>query len=607
VTFRTRILLAQAPLGLALILGSGLFLATLARLAGSSRAVLKDNFLSVLSVEAMKESLERLDSAALLLVAGERKKGLDLSVVHREAFERALQEEESNVTETGEDAVARDLRLRWTEYVNCFDELAALRGTKIRPFYFSNVSPAFQSVKERADAILTMNQDAMRRKDNRVKRLADRVRGVALAATVAALIGGLILSSGLTSRVLRPLNVLGQAVRRIGEGDWDARVRLPGGDELSQLATDINAALDKLKVYRDSSLGDLLQANEAAQIVLDALPDPVVIFGISGDVRNINQAAREVGFDQDTLPMGEPFKPLRDAVERAREHVLAGRGAYVPRGFEEAVSFSSGDEERFYLPRAAPVYESRRAVTGAAVVLQDVTRAKRMEELEGDWVATVAHEFKTPLTSLRMAVHLCLEGTVGPMTEKQTDLLNAGREDCERLQALVDELLDLSRLSSARMELRPGNLRAADLLRGAAKAHQSRAKAKDVSLRVTAPAEELSVLADPDRLPLVLSNLVANAVRHTPDGGAVELSARSVETGARFEVSDTGSGVPPDQRERIFEKFTRLTGSEGGAGLGLYIAREIITAHGGRIGVEDRPGGGSLFWFTVPRAASGNL
>lgn len=599
--FRTRVLLAQAPLGLTLVLVSVLSLSTLSRLAGSSRAVFKDNFHSALAVETMKEALERLDRAALLLAAGERKKGLALAGSQWAVFEDALKYEEGNVTEPGEDEEARELRRRWGDYRTGFERLAGLRSDDTRGFYFAKVEPSFRAVKETANAVLVMNQDAMRRKADRVNQLADRVGGFSTVAALGALIVGFLLSSALTARVLRPLNVLSQAVRRIGEGDWNARVRLPGKDELSQLARDVNAALDKLKSYRESSLGELLQANEAAQAVLDSLQDPVVIFGVGGDVRNVNAAARAIGLSETPLPAGEPFKALRETLERVRDHVFSGRGPYSPRGFEEAVRLTVRGEERSFLPRATPVYETRHAVTAAAVVLQDVTRARRVEELKGDWVATVAHEFKTPLTSLRMAVHLCLEGAVGPLTEKQADLLQTGREDCERLQGLVDELVDLTRFSSERMELRRDSLRADALLRQAVKAHQPRAKTKSVSLRHSPPAEELTVSVDPDRLPLVLSNLVANAVRHTPAGGSVELSARGEEGRVRFKVADTGPGIPPERRERIFGKFYRGADSEGGAGLGLYIAREIVAAHGGEIGVEDRPNGGSVFWFTVPR------
>jgi signal transduction histidine kinase/HAMP domain-containing protein len=592
------VFLAQAPLGLTLAAVSLLALATLHRLAAGSRAVLKDNFESVLAVERMKESLERLDSAALLLLAGEKEKGLALAEEHQALFETALQEEEGNVTEAGEAEAAERIRLRWMAYRGKIGRLAAL-GAGSRRFYFSEMEPLFQEMKTATGAILAMNQEAIRRKDRRVKRLADHVGGVMTGAATAGLLVGLLLSSALISRVLRPLRVLGHAVRRIGEGDWDARVRMSGHDELTALARDVNAMAEKLAQYRESSLGDLLAANHAAQSAIDALPEPVVVFGADGAIRNVNQAAVALGIDVGPMPTHEEMKPVREALDKARDHVLSGRGATPTRGHEQSVRARISGEERHYLPHATPLYEAGRII-GAAVVLQDVTRLRRVEELKTDWVATVAHEFKTPLTSLRMAVHLCLEGIAGPMTEKQADLLQAGREDCERLQTLVDELLDLSRLQTGKIELRRKPLGVEDLLREAVKAHKSRAEAKEISLRCVGTVPEAPAFADPERAPLVLSNLVANALRHTPMGGAVELRGREEDGFVRIEVADTGPGVPLEHRSRIFEKFYQVPGSGGGAGMGLFIAREIVAAHGGQIGVESGAGGGSVFWFTLP-------
>ena len=127
-----------------------------------------------------------------------------------------------------------------------------------------------------------------------------------------------------------------------------------------------------------------------------------------------------------------------------RSHVLSGKGAFNPSGFEDAVQLPTLLGDRYFLPRATPVYESRGVIVGATVLLQDVTRLRRFEELKNDVVATVAHEFRTPLTSLRMAVHLCTEQVAGPLTDKQAELLYAAREDCDRLQAMVDDLLDMS-------------------------------------------------------------------------------------------------------------------------------------------------------------------
>src|SRR5882672_813076 len=154
-------------------------------------------------------------------------------------------------------------------------------------------------------------------------------------------------------------------------------------------------------------------------------------------------------------------------LDRVRMYVLSGKGPYVPRGLEEAAALRASEGERRLLPRASPVYNEERTVIGTTIVLQDVTRLLRFDERKNNLVATVAHEFRTPLTSMRMAIHLCTEGSVGPLTEKQADLLFAAREDCDRLQTIVDELLDVSRLQEGRPLLERSPVSAEGLVRDA--------------------------------------------------------------------------------------------------------------------------------------------
>ncbi len=305
-------------------------------------------------------------------------------------------------------------------------------------------------------------------------------------------------------------------------------------------------------------------------------------------------------------PSVEALEPeLRSIVERVRAHVLAGKGPYVPHGFDEAVKVESSEGARRLLPRASPLYSEEGAISGATIVLQDVTRLMRFDELKNDLVATVAHEFRTPLTSLRMAIHLCAGEVVGPLTEKQADLMAAAQQDCERLQSIVDDLLDLSRIQSGRLELAWGTAAPHDLVDAVLGKHRSEASAAGIELSGRAGEHLPQVSVDRERVELVLSNLVANALKYTPRGGSVEVTAVEGEGSVRFEVKDSGSGIAPEHHERIFEKFFRVSGApSGGVGLGLYLAREIVEAHGGRIGVESAPGLGSRFWFTVPRAGA---
>jgi signal transduction histidine kinase len=235
------------------------------------------------------------------------------------------------------------------------------------------------------------------------------------------------------------------------------------------------------------------------------------------------------------------------------------------------------------------------------VVLQDVTRLRRFDELKDDLVATVAHEFRTPLTSLRMAIHLCLEQVAGPLSEKQADLLYAARQDCERLQATVDELLDLARIQSGRVQLALEPLEIASLFARTLPPFRTAAEDKQIDLVAPEGAANLAALADPPRVQLVLSNLLSNAVRHTPAGGRIELLAEPRGDFVWLGVRDSGPGIAAEHQAAVFGKFYRVPGAaSGAAGLGLSLAKEIVEAHGGQVGVESESGHGSLFWFTLP-------
>jgi signal transduction histidine kinase len=613
VTLRAKLLLAQSPLLLALIFLSVLSLVTVSSIGGSAQKIMRDNYRSVLAAQRMKEAIERMDSGALFVIAGQREKGVLQAAISRKRFATELRVEQDNITEQGEAAAADSLQKRWERYQHSFDELVKLAEAEaMRVQYFGTLEPEFTAVKETADQILGMNQDAMVRKSERAQRAAEHLSQLAASAAVAAFLLGILASSVLTARLLRPLSHLSQAARRIGEGDLDARAEVNGRDELARLAADFNTMAGHLMRYRKSSLGELLQAQQAAQAAIDSIPDPVIIFDSEGGVLNVNKVAESILHTELTAAATEPLShavpAVREVLYRMRAHVLSGKGAYSPKDFSEAVSVTEAEGERYLLPRATPVYSEQGVVQGATVILQDVTRLRRFDELKNDLVATVAHEFRTPLTSLRMAVHLCLEGVVGPITEKQADLLHAARQDCVRLQGIIDDLLDLARLHAGRLEMRQVALPVLDMVKEAIAEQQSAAQQKRVTLALeVSPLSPETVVADPERLGLVFANLISNAIRHTPEDGRVIVRVREAGPCARFEVEDSGEGISKEYQRDIFSKFFRIPGAaSGSAGLGLSIAKEIVEAHGGNIGVVSQPGQGSTFYFTLPLAKPAN-
>ncbi|MBZ4375956.1 ATP-binding protein [Corallococcus sp. AS-1-6] len=610
-TLRSRLLLAQAPLVMALLFLGATAVITLERVGRAGQQVLADNYRSVLATQRITEQLERMDSAALFIIAGERERGLTQQAAQRSPLETELGVQQGNITEPGEAQATRRLRTAWTRYREAFDVFLQARDPDAaRTRYFESLAPAFQEAKAAAASVLALNQDAMVRKNDRLHQQSEQVNTLMMLAVVVALAFGLLFTTSLVQRALRPVSVLSQAVRRLGQGDVEARAVVEGQDEIAGLARDFNTMAERLAQYRKSSLGELLQAQAVSQAAIDSLPDPVLVLGAEGGLLNVNAAAEAVlrlRLDEGGDALGRVEPEVRAVLERVRAHVVGGRGAYQPRGYEEAVRVESSPEGvRWLLPRGSPVHGETGDVVGATLILQDVTRLRRFDELKNDLVATVAHEVRTPLTSLRMAIHLVTEGVVGPVTEKQADLLFAAREDCERLQGIVDDLLDLSRIQSGQLQLDVREVGTEELVEQALAAQRTLAEDRGVRLSQSLSPDVETVRVDPDRLQLVLGNLVGNGVKHTPHGGEVSVHVSREGAHVRFEVRDTGEGIPAQEQARIFERFYRAPGAPaGGAGLGLSIARDIVQAHGGELGVVSTPGQGSTFWFTLPQPEQG--
>ena len=601
---RTKLLFAQLPLvlalGIAIIVGSYVT----RELGRGSQEILKDNYRSVLAAEQMKEAAERVDSGVVFVIIGRSGRGLEQVDANLPRFEAELAAQERNITEPGEREATARVREAWTAYRAAVEEVRkAPVATGLDDRYFARLLPGFLAVKDAAAVILALNQDAMMHKSDRAEHMAGRWNTLLVLVSIAGLVLGLLASSIMTTRVLRPLSVLGQTARRLGEGDVAVRARVDSKDEIGELARELNTMAERIQKYRQSSLGELLEAQLAAQATIDSLPDPVLVVALDGELRHANQAAEAVLRARAEAGAGglanlEPA--IRTVIERLRQHVASGSGAYVPKGLDEAVKVATADGERLLLPRAAPLYADEGDVAGVTIVFQDVTRLHRFEELREDLVATVAHELRTPLTSLRMAVHLLAEEAVGPLTAKQADLVFASREECDRLQSIVDEILDLSRIDADRIDLRLDRYDPETLVQEAMEAQASAAAARGVTLTSELLPGTPPIVADHERILLVLANLVGNAIRYGAAGGTVRISARPVGGVLRFEVADGGPGVPAEYRQSIFDKYVRVPGGPAsGAGLGLYIAREVVRAHGGEIGVDSPPGGGATFWFTI--------
>jgi NtrC-family two-component system sensor histidine kinase KinB len=558
---RAKLLWAQAPLVATLLLAVGLTLFAARQFGAAPGAILHENFRS------FEAGLTLLNAVDVIDRQGESPRAVA-------DFERALALQQGNITEQGEAEPTAELTTAWARR-----DMGEVRRT--------------------VNVILRLNRDAMARKSEAARREARNLGYLVITSVLAALLLALITAAVAFRRILAPLRVLAQATRRVAFGDFDARVRLGGRDEVAALATAFNDMATHLTAYRKSSLGELLDANHRLQAVMDSLADAVIVFDMEGFPTTRNAAAVEL-VGEGTLP-----EDLAAAVEAVRAAVAHSGEPQVTEALDAAIEVPARPLPRHVLVGATPLRSADGVLQAVTVTLRDVSRVRKLEGFRGDLVATAAHELRTPLTSLHMAVHLCLEGAAGPVTPQQADLLGAAREDCERLRAVVEELLEMARLEAGTVHLERTTVGVADLLVRAAERHEARARREGTEV-VVVPGDQLrTVEVDPERMRHVLDNLIDNALKH--GAGPVYLSHQADATGVLLHVDDAGPGVPEAMRDQVFDKFFRVPGTpRPGTGLGLGLVRDLVVAHGGQVRVESAPSGGARFTIrlpTTPRSA----
>jgi signal transduction histidine kinase len=352
----------------------------------------------------------------------------------------------------------------------------------------------------------------------------------------------------------------------------------------------------KLRAYRQVTSDQILQAKQMTEITFSAFPDAIVVLSHDGKIDFKNPAA-----DRLFVRLGKDYLPSPFMAEA--ERVLKGGADFLPTDLAKALCLRIDDKETFILPRVIGMRDDSGNIFGAAVVLQDVTRFHLLDEMKTNLVSTVSHELKTPLTSVRMGLHLLLEEKIGSLNPKQVELLLAAREDSERLLRMINDLLDLARIESGSRRMSLERHSPNDLVQKAASELVDLAEARDARLKPEVEAGLPEVAVEPQQIFHVFSNLVSNAAKYSRAGEEIVIAARRDREGVRFSVIDHGPGIPLQYQSQMFEKFFRVPGTDSrGAGLGLAIAREIVAAHDGHVGVNSQPGKGSEFYFVLPEA-----
>src|SRR5215471_11818506 len=540
---RTRLLVGYAGFVIALGILGAWSARTLLQMSAVSGRIISENYDSVVAAQDMKESLERQDSAAVFDLLGEHDRARRQAAEHRVRFNNAFDRAAANITEVGEREAVDAIRRERDEYYREYDAFLSATGDRTSQ-YFRVLEPRFDMVRAECDHLLRLNQEAMRRK----------------AATAVAT-----------------------------------------ADEVGALAAGFNLMAERIRELRRSDLGKVLVAQQTTEAAIDSLYDPVIVTDSDGRVTRINPAAQRL-FGARERVLGRPIVEVaRDPrIVQAVTDVLQSKRAAASET-AEVLPWAVDGTRRAFRTRSTPMRDADDRLVGVVTLLEDITHLSEVSRLKSEFIAAASHELRTPLTSIQMGVHLLLEGAAGPLDRRQTEILEACRDDTARLERLMRQLLDLSKIESGATAPVRAPIRPSVLVHEAVDSLALQAESKGLHVVVDTPPDVPEVAADRDQVERVIVNLVTNATRATPAGGTITVATARRGGDVVFSVADTGSGIPRDYLPRIFEPFIQVPNAPaGGSGLGLTISRRIVEGHGGRLTVQSEPDRGSTFSFTIP-------
>ena len=605
---RTRLMLGLMLL-LIILLAMGLYsIDRCSALGKRIQTINRDHDTAGVSLAQMKHSCTAMTGALLQYLVGENQQSLASFTSADGGFQKALQEEQSR---PGKSSKEKSLIAKLATAYKQFQGEASvfLRGaSQPEPLRNATAGRLGSSVSTILDLVEQLNlahEHALNSAGhdgaaeiNETVRIVELLGIIALVATILAWMG---LNRGL----VYPLRTLTASIQQVGAGNLDQEVPVLDNYELGMLAKSFNVMAAQLKEYRSNASVELLRLNRTIRATLASFPDPIFVLNSQGAVEFRNPEADQLAVQ--LLFSGVMRLPKK--VDDKVEHVRASGQDYLPTLFKDAIKFHLKGQDRYFLPRIVLLRDENRQTFGVAVILEDITRMLLLDDVKSNLISTVSHELKTPLTSVRMALYLLVEKTVGELNEKQLDLVSTAREDADRLLRTLNDLLDLAKLEQGPAQLDLIQISPGELVDQAV--HDTRDVALSAGLAIKMEiAPGLPVVeVDRQRIAYIFSNLITNAVKYSPASAPILVRAemgqnRAGQSGVRFSVRDQGDGISPEHQEHIFERFYRVPGTrKSGAGLGLSIAREIVIAHEGEIGVLSTPGQGSEFFFVLPARA----
>lgn len=575
------------------------------KLSKAIDGLITDNYRSIAAVNSMNSFLDSEETAILKYIQSPKDDAVTLFYKSNDGFYSYFNTERNNVTEPGERNLVNNTNTDYINFIKLFSELQDYKSThnnsETIQYYNATIEPAAQKVQKDLKDITELNEKAMFNRKNEAKLSSSQSMYLVIAISTLSALLGFLVSIFYANKILKPVYMLAETIKSVNEGDINKEAPVIYDDEIGMLSREFNDMTKRLQEFEKSTKGKLLEEKNKSITIVRSISEPLFILDANYKITLVNNSCESFfNITEDTVRNKYIFEVIKNT--ELYEHIF--NVINNNKNDSGKVISIARNEKVYYFNTMVTILRNKDLqINGIIVLLKNITELKQFEEMRSNFIDTISHEFKTPLTSIMMGVGLMMDKNVGVLSEKQNNLLTSINEDVERLNNLVSNLLKLSKVQSdkAIFDLKPCHIE--NIIDKSIDNFKEQARSKEVTIRGNIETSLPNVLVDGEKITWVINNLISNSLKNTNSGDSITIGAFQKDESVHVYVSDTGEGIPSEFLEKVFDKFVQVKGYDPeslNTGLGLSIAKEIVEAHAGTIWCESRLNAGSTFTFTIP-------
>lgn len=551
-------------------------------ISSKAKFILKDNYESIGFVSQMREALDK----------GER----PLSKQNAELFEKNLNLEKRNITEPGEKVAVERLGVAYSKFTNNAMSTTAKELER-------EIRYALRDIEE-------LNMKAISNKNESANKEYSRAETFIALSASCCFVVLLTFIFNFPGFVANPLAEFSSAIKQVGNGNYLHKLHFNNNDEFSELAVSFNSMAKKLHDWENSNISKLKSEKSRIEAIIAQMQDAIIGINENGEVLFLNKLAAQLLEVNEKETIGQNVEELAKKNDLLRRVTQLNQDNKLLKIFaDERESYFELESREIVIPNIqsdeAEAISTSSKSAGKVYVLKNITQFKELDEAKTNFIATVSHELKTPLSSIKMSLKLLTDNRVGAVNNEQMELLTHIQEDSDRLLKITSELLDLSQVESGNLKLNFAMAKPEHIAKFAIDAVNFQAEQKLIQLELKSESNLPEINVDVQKTVWVLVNFLSNALRYSSEQSKVLINVFSKDNSIEFSVKDFGKGIEEKYCKRLFDRYFQVPTdgqNKSGSGLGLAISKDFIEAEGGEIWVESSVGEGSTFGFRLPKS-----